>query len=46
MRRGDGTLTIRRENSTEGRQAGRDIRTHHQTGQDVILLDHFEPYIA
>ena len=46
VRRGDGTLTIRRENSTEVRQAGRDIRTHRQTGQDVILLDHFEPYIS
>ena len=43
---GDGTLTIRRKKSTELRQAGRDSRTHRQTGQDVIFRDHFEPYIS
>ena len=46
VREGEGTLTIRRENSTEIRQAGRDSRTRGQTGQDEIFRNHFEAYIS
>ena len=37
LERGEVTLTIRYENSTEVRQAGRESRTLRQTGQDEIL---------
>ena len=37
LREGEGTLTIRRENSTEVRLAERENRTRRQTGQDEIL---------
>ncbi len=43
MREGEGTLTIRREISTEVRQAGRENRTRRQTGQDEILATIFLP---